>query len=494
MMLELNLVVYADDSGKKKGNAYSFAIDVSGSMNRSDENRLIISLLKLFIDSCDEDDYISVTTYNDQIVFNSGPIKVSNVEDILNLKNVITDIVYSGDTDNGLGMLTAVNNLLQVENNVEHMYALLVSDGDTDIPAGSNRTKEDSDTDLLNCRELAANHGIVLNAVEYTEAYMQDTSLLSVVTSATGGGTTLVKTDEEFVTVVLNTFFLSLKNGKILFQLVDTGDLVGRIEYDLLETDKYNYDIVFFALDTLQSNEVYSNKNSNRNCKVGDRYITVKSEKDNDEKVTIVYGLSSASKYIVGCVKTEIEKEAEIVYIEKDTTYEETIQREITTHEETIQKEKNINWDIVRAYLIIGFICLATLLTCFFIIKKMLFKKKDIPVLAGYLDMVFIDIKSKNESKDIRWDLSNYPQEGVTLQELFKSINIKEEYDDIDKVCFYPSGKKNELLLVHCMEGGVFLGDKLIRKNTQCIIRDGEVIFFSFSENASELSITYHYS
>ena len=87
--------------------------------------------------------------------------------------------------------------------------------------------------------------------------------------------------------------------------------------------------------------------------------------------------------------------------------------------------------------------------------------------------------------------MSRYPPEGVSLQELFQSEGIKEELYGTDKVCFYPAKMKNELILVHCIEGGVFLGNRHVKANTPTVIRHGSRIYVSLAENASEIELTY---
>ena len=103
----------------------------------------------------------------------------------------------------------------------------------------------------------------------------------------------------------------------------------------------------------------------------------------------------------------------------------------------------------------------------------------------------FIDLKSKNESVDLIWNLEDYPPEGVTLEELFLSKGIKENFKDIEKVCFYPGKNSSELLLVHCMEGGIFLGEQNVKANKPVAICSGDILYISFAENASEIELKY---
>lgn len=152
-------------------------------------------------------------------------------------------------------------------------------------------------------------------------------------------------------------------------------------------------------------------------------------------------------------------------------------------------------WKKYYNYIVGGIILAITaaaMIVCILIIRKTLFRKeKELVGISGTLYATFIDIKSKNESVDVSWDLEEYPPEGVSLLELFQSKQIMEDLKDLDKVCFYPAKSRNELLLVHCMEGGVFVGEQLMKANTPVKLTDGDVIYLSFAENASEIELRY---
>lgn len=477
---------------KKEGTAYAFSIDVSGSMKSSDRNEITVSLLELFMDTLSENDYVSITTYNDSIVWNSNMISARDAKSIEELKQQLEQLTFSGDTDNGLGLLTATRNIIDAELPVENKCVFLISDGNTDLPKASDRTVEESDADLELCEEISKENGIVLHAIEYTDQYMQDTGKLSVVTSATGGSTKLVNDKEQFALVMMNTFFSSNRDCKIDFQVTTLDDILGENTFSMKGTDSHDYVGVLYSFSHFHNTQVFSDLNGNKDALIADSYVIVSSERGMEEEVTVRYTLQQPEKMIVGTVKTpyEIVKEEVIrESLEQLKETESTVEAE--TDEVTANDIPNQDVQDYGMIAIVGMIALITVILCVVIIRKMLFHKKEQPAIAGFLQLSFIDLKSKNESRDIEWDLSQYPKAGVTLMELFQGSRLQEDLNDLDKICFYPSNRKGELVFVYCMNGSVFKGDTLMKKNSPNSLRDGEILYISFEENSSELTIKY---
>lgn len=480
--------VYASEQDTE-GTAYAFTLDVSGSMKSADRNEITVSLLKLFIDSLTENDYVSVTAYNDSIVFNSNIISVKDRKAIEELKQQLEQLEFSGDTDNGLGLLTATKNIADADISVKNKCVLLISDGDTDLPKETDRTIEESDADLDLSEDISKENGIVLHAIEYTDQYMQDTSKLSVVTSATGGSTKLVNDEEQFALVMMNTFYASCGDCKMDFQIAALDDVLGENTFSMKETDSYDYLSIVFSPGGFRNTQVFSDQSGNKDALVTDSYMIIKSDRMKDEEVTARYTLQQPGNLIFGTVQTGYENEPEESVVE---SIEETTQIDLEPTKPPVpekQEADSLTW--IKDVGMIGIIALITLLLCIVIIRKMLFHKKEQPAIEGFLHLSFIDLKSKNESRDIEWDLSQYPKAGVTLMELFRGSRLEEDLNDLDKICFYPSNKKGELIFVYCMNGSVFKGDTLVKKNTSNSLREGEILYISFEENSSELTIQY---
>lgn len=199
--------------------AISIAIDVSGSMKKTDSNRHSIELIKLFMDVCSETDYLSVTAYNDQIVYHSGLISMGNSEGKEGIIAQLDALQFGGETDNGLGLLTATKAIADSKLEYDNAFIIMVSDGNTDLAnSKTNRTTADSDADIKTSIEVAIENDIVINVVGYTNAYNQDTGLLSVASASTGGSTTVVDNASQFVQVVLGTFFTDTRTERLVFR------------------------------------------------------------------------------------------------------------------------------------------------------------------------------------------------------------------------------------------------------------------------------------
>ena len=560
--------VIADADARKNEDVciISIAVDVSGSMKKTDLNRDAVELMKMMMDICDENDYFSLIAYNDDIVYQSGLINTGDMKALDKAKADFDRLVYEGDTDNGLGLLTATKTVTDSNIAYDRASIILISDGNTDlINSPLNRQQADSDADIRTSTELAKNNNITLNVVEYTKEYTDDTTLFSVAASATGGTVTIVNEPMQFVQVVLNMFFNCFNNGKTVFDLHTDAKATGKekIAFDL--TDCAEEYFFFYSQEPISEIDF---ADENPGCEViyEDRYFILRVDKEEIQRVKMIYSLRNPCDVLTGTAKVDLPPEQEVVtevveieverqsqipvgtdkelacytakdrlqvdvsrlfedddivsysfYDEQSAEHAELLgnvvlidisgegQSIITiiatdavgnTAKANIHIDVTASWRQYTAFIVAGIVLLILLLAlvvCGIIVRFVVFgrKKKEQPAIHGYLMARYVDIKTKNSFADVEWDLSRYPPEGVSLQELFQSEGIKEELYGTDKVCFYPAKMKNELILVHCIEGGVFLGNRHVKANTPTVIRHGSRIYVSLAENASEIELTY---
>lgn len=547
-------------------NAIAIAIDVSGSMKKTDSNRHSIELIKLCMDVCNETDYLSVTAYNDQIVYHSGLISMGNTKEKEALIKELDALQFRGETDNGLGLLTATKAIADSDLEYDNAFIIMVSDGNTDLEnSKTNRTTADSNADIKTSTELAIENDIMINVVGYTNAYNQDTGLLSVVSASTGGSTTVVNNAPQFVQVVLSTFFYGYENGKVSFQTEEITEVINRFERTTELADNQKCYEVFFSTESMSNCEVV-NVADNVQIFQGNNYLIQKMNEKGKYDFKSVYSVERPTTIITGTIKIEeavvvptpepsLEPVEEVgqtpkgadvakqLYTTKvplmmdvsvlfedadgDIVRYSVVQSKgdavctlsgsmiiiditepgenqyIITAEDSKQNKKEISLslEIVPAWkqyqgiitvLMISLIVLLALGICVYIVKTVLYgDKKAQKAISGNLKAYFIDLKSKNEAVDMSWNLESYPPEGVTLEELLLSKGIKENFKDVEKICFYPGKNSHELLLIHCMEGGVFLGEKNVRANKPVTISSGDVLYISFAENASEIELKY---
>ncbi len=548
-------------------NAISIAIDVSGSMKQTDSQRHSIELIKLFMDVCNETDYLSVTAYNDQIVYHSGLISMGNSDGKEQLIEALDALQFQGETDNGLGLLAATKAITDSQLEYDNSFIIMVSDGNTDLEnSKTDRTTADSDADIKTSTDLAIENDIMINVVGYTNAYNQDTGLLSVATASTGGSTTVVNNAPQFIQVVLSTFFYGYEYGKVSFQTEEISEVVNRFETSTeLKENQKCYE-VFFSTESMSDCEIV-NVGEGVQVFQGNNYLIQRMDEKGQYNLKTIYTVENPTTIITGTVKIEketpVEPTPEYVYIpveepgqaptgvdvskliytdktpltmdvsslfedvDNDIVKYDVVQNQgeatctlsgsmisiditksgenqyLITAEDSKQNKTEINFSLeiqpawkeyqgILTVILIGLILLIAVGICIYIVKAVLFgNKKEQKAISGILKAYFIDLKSKNEAVDMCWNLEDYPPEGVTLEELLLSKGIKENFKDIGKVCFYPGKNRSELLLVHCMEGGIFLGEQNVRANKPVTVRSGDVLFISFAENASEIELKY---
>lgn len=111
----------------------------------------------------------------------------------------------------------------------------------------------------------------------------------------------------------------------------------------------------------------------------------------------------------------------------------------------------------------------------------------------GFLLGYFNDLKSSNDIPMMEWDLRDFPGVGVTLNTLLKECNISDYFLGAERIWIYP-GNEECITIVHNLNGSIFVGNKLIDKNTPMDIYHGDVIYVCFEENGAEVEIRYRNS
>lgn len=544
----------------------SVTVDVSGSMKRTDAKRDVPETIKLMMDICDENDYFSVVAYNDEIVYSSGLISMSDTNAVSKLKQDLDELVYEGNTDNGLGLLRAVTEVTGFEEPYDRALVILVSDGNTDLSSSkTGRTAEDSVKDIEQSTEWAKEKDIPLFVIEYTDNYTSDTSLLSVAASSSGGGISMVDSPESFVQVMINSFCTGYQGGKTFYSMETADEKLNRIKLESVSAEGERELFLVYSWESIADIEVLD-KDFDIKPSPYDRYLLLEAGDQAPKSVELIYGLEGKGTVLFGTIKAEkpvkpVDKEtiiqepepsavpASAIPVGSDYECEEYSSKEklridvstlfqdddvvsykldgadervdltggilnvdVSKEGEIAVKvvaidavgnsaEANVrvtvmaSWRKHQSLLTAGVILLIVLMTtaiCYLIIKKTVFhREKRTKVLSGKMIARFVDIKSKNDIPDIMWDLQEYPKDGISLKELFYSKDVKEELKDIDKICFYPGETENTVQLIHCMEGGVFVGDHHVTANMPTIIKRGDKIYVSIAENASEIELTY---
>lgn len=181
-----------------------FVIDCSGSMRTNDPSKMGLSMVQAFVDTVQSENIrVGYVAYNDGILSFSAPESVITVEKREELKAEIGAIVYSGDTDIGLGVSFAYG-LLSTERNARQMI-VLISDGETDLPKNRERTEEQSDLELEQYVSRCAEEEIPLYTVAFGQ-YEGSQAALEEIALKTGAESYSAQGPEDLIEVLYGIF------------------------------------------------------------------------------------------------------------------------------------------------------------------------------------------------------------------------------------------------------------------------------------------------
>lgn len=117
-------------------------------------------------------------------------------------------------------------------------------------------------------------------------------------------------------------------------------------------------------------------------------------------------------------------------------------------------------------------------------------KQSNVP-FVGALIGYFMNLKSVNDLPALKWNLPDYGSAGISMSELLLDVGIPDRFIGADRIWFYPKSE-NSIELLHNLEGSIFIGTKLVSKDTPVTIYAGEKIFISFDENGIEMELKFY--
>lgn len=474
LLLKMQTVIYAD----YEGTDFIIVVDVSGSMMDTDKQRYSIETIKAVIDLCRDEDRIGVVAYNDEIVYTSQLIELYDEDVKDKLKEEVNEIAFSGETDIGLGIAETVSLLEQREQSERKAVVIVLSDGETDLEnSNTGRTVDDSDADVESGMRYFMDYGIKVHTIGFRNGYSGNMSQLSLLSTATDGSSMIVS----------DPFQLMVNVTEIIH------DYQWEASKDNQETPEQTTIPTPEPIPSNQPPKATGTKDFT--VYVGDEIVYYDLNilfKDED---SLTYTLMNSDE-----VKKNITLDGSVLKITpvQAGDFCITIQAEDELGELAeveLKLECLPDWKKYETYIIIGVvvgIVLIAVVICVLIIYFMGRQKRYETTykFSGVLYGSFIDLKSKNERPDIKWELQQYSDAGVSLQELFLYVKMQEDLPQLERLCFYPSSN-NDILLVHCMDGGVFVDNRNISANVPAKVSCGETIYISFADNASELALRY---
>ncbi len=189
----------------KEGLDVMFVMDYSGSMKTNDSRDIARGMVKAFVDTVHSADIrVGFVAYNDRILTFTSPLAIQTEEERADLKKLIDQEQYAGNTDIGLGLSYGLE--LLEEEAVRKRVIVLISDGEPDLE-GSNtgRTTEISKEDLKLAAEKCTENGIQIYSIAFGD-YDGNTEVLKSISESTSAQMYSAETPERLIEVLYGIF------------------------------------------------------------------------------------------------------------------------------------------------------------------------------------------------------------------------------------------------------------------------------------------------
>lgn len=213
-----------------------FVLDASGSMLRSDPNRIALDAFSLFVDMCDDTCRVGYDVYTHTLK-ESEPIRsIKDSASLEQMKNKFKNIVYepNGDTDIALGLTQAKKLFEDNEGNPNRKQAIvLLSDGNTDLPKGP-RSVAESEAEMKSTLEALASRYIQVYSIGLNSDGSLDKKELDNISAATGGRSYEINGSEKLTSIISDIFAnisdmngtdRPIKDGKVDIEVKDSNVL-----------------------------------------------------------------------------------------------------------------------------------------------------------------------------------------------------------------------------------------------------------------------------
>ncbi len=308
-------------------------VDSSGSMKKTDSDRLAVEAAKLFVDMMEtEGSKVALVPFSHELGNVIPMTEIHSQSDKYPIKNALSSIQYAGDTDIGLALKKAHEILAQDSNSQNRRAILFFTDGKIDLPKG-NRTNEQSREDALSVASSAVQEEIPIYTIGLNSNGNVDLELITSLASATNGRSYVVD-NAEVLPQIFDEIFADFINSNIisLGDFVTDGVNFVEIPFTIANNSVLEANIIMLSDKTLDEIQVL---NPNGENIVSDNTHVIIEESDRYTLLKLITPTMGDWKLMVkgddGCkvhvnlifnYKVSLQCEAELVFGEEGANIE----------------------------------------------------------------------------------------------------------------------------------------------------------------------------
>lgn len=239
IMAQMCISVNADSVPKGNNMDVVLVIDVSGSMKKTDPEKIALEGAKLFVDMMESSgSRVGLVAFSDQLVQVYNLTAVNSDSDKKAIKDAIEALQFSGDTDIGTAVQKAVNMLTTAQDVGNNKMVLFFTDGQIDLPKGSPSEAEAEKVSRDNA-ESAISAASAANIPIYTIGLNVnggvDTDLISQMASSTKAKNNIVATAGELPAIFNDIFadFVETEINELGDITIANADIYEELPFDI---------------------------------------------------------------------------------------------------------------------------------------------------------------------------------------------------------------------------------------------------------------------
>ncbi|HEX3077392.1 MAG TPA: vWA domain-containing protein [Lachnospiraceae bacterium] len=267
-----------------------FILDVSGSMKKTDSERISIEIIKLMIDLySNSNTRVGFLAYNDFIAAKYNLADMSNASLRKDLKKQIDALPFSGYTDMGLALKKGLK-LFDLEESKENQpIVILLSDGETDLSGStSSRTNSDSYKDIKKSISYAKENSIPIYTIGLTDNFNTNLDYLTNISSSTNAASYTATNPYQLIDI-LNGILTSYTNTIISPTTSYTCDKsTNSIDINPTDDSIDTLNIIMLQKDNVPLDDVLTSA-KNTSIIRSDSYTLVKIRKPSKETIRLKF-------------------------------------------------------------------------------------------------------------------------------------------------------------------------------------------------------------
>lgn len=187
-------------------------IDVSYSMNKSDQNKIANEAMKMFIDMLStQGDKVGVVAYTDKVQREKALLQINSANDKQDLKDFIDGLDRGPYTDIAVGMKEAVKVLQNGSDPAHEPMIVMLADGNNDLNTSSGRTQSQSDQELNEAVQEATKNGYPVYTIGLNANGKLNKEILEDLSNKTGGKAFSTDTADDLPQILSEIFASHLK-------------------------------------------------------------------------------------------------------------------------------------------------------------------------------------------------------------------------------------------------------------------------------------------